>query len=130
MTGEALIMDLTDFEQGPGRETQVQPPAGVWFSYFGLDPDELPILRLINRKIQNAPPEDRPVVVHGTPNWTIEVAGSAVEKPAIIRFNRTGNNRYDYWVYEAQDPEYAHCDWILNTFVNPQHRRGRRWFII
>jgi hypothetical protein len=129
MTGEELLMDLL-MEQGPGRDTQVQPPAGAWFSYFGLDPEQLPTLRLIDRKQQNPQAEDRPVVEHGTPNWTIEVAGAAVVKPAIIRFHRTGDNRYEYWVYMPQEPEYAHCDWLLNTFVNPQHRRGRRWFII
>jgi hypothetical protein len=129
MTGEDLIMDLR-IEQGPGRDTQVQPPAGVWFSYFGLDTEELPNLQLVNRNQQNPEPEIRPVVEHGTPNWTVEVAGAAVEKPAIIRLHRTGENSYDYWVYRPQEPEYAHCDWILNTFDNPQHHRGRRWFIL
>ncbi len=129
MTGEDLIMDLR-IEQGPGRDTQVQPPAGAWFSYFDLDPEELPNLQLVNRRQQNPEPEIRPVVEHGTPNWTVEIAGAAVEKPAIIRLHRTGQNSYDYWVYRPQEPEYAHCDWILNTFENSQHHRGRRWFIL
>lgn len=129
MTGEDLIMDLT-MEQGEGRDTQVQPPAGAWFTYFDLDPDELPNLRLTNRRQQNAEPETRPIVVHGTPNWTVEVTGAAVERPAIIRFRRTGDNRYDYWVYRPQDQEYAHSNWLLDTFRNPQRRRGRRWLVI
>ena len=66
MTGEELLMDLR-LEQGPGRDTQVQPPAGAWYSYFGLDTEQLPTLRLVDRKQENAQPEDRPVVagIHG-----------------------------------------------------------------
>lgn len=129
MTDADLVMDLT-MEQGPGRDTQVQPPAGAWFAYFGIDIEELPDLRLLDRKQQNPQLETRPIVEHGTPNWTIEVTGAGVQKPAIIRFHRIGENRYEYWVYTPNEPEYSHCDWLLDTFRNPQHRRGRRWLVI
>ncbi len=128
MTGEDLIMELT-MEQGPGRETQVQPPTGVWAYYFGIDLDEPPRLRLTNRKRRSANPETRPVVEHDH-NWTVEVTGAAVNRPAIIRFHRTGANRYDYWVYEQHDAEYAACRWMLNTFRNPRRLKGRRWLVI
>jgi hypothetical protein len=128
VTGEDLIMQLT-MEQGPGRETQVQPPLGVWVSYFNIDLDHPPTLRLINKCRRNPRGENRPVVEHDH-NWTVEVMGANVPRPAIIRFHRTGKNRYEYWVYLPADPEYRSCDWILATFRNPRRSRGRRWIVI
>jgi hypothetical protein len=128
MTNEDLIMQLT-LEQGAGRETQVQPPIGVWAHYFGVDLDDPPRLRVTNRKLRRPRSETRPIVEHDH-NWTIELAGAEVNRPAIIRFRRTGVNRYDYWVYVEHDSEYEHCHWLLNTFRNPRRQRGRRWLII
>ena len=128
MTNEDLIMELT-MEQGPGRETQVQPPIGVWAHYFGVDLDDPPSLRLTNRRRRNARPETRPIVEHDH-NWTVEITGATVDRPAIIRFHRTGSNRYDYWIFKANDSEYQACRWILDTFRNPSRRRGRRWLVI
>jgi hypothetical protein len=128
MTNDDLIMELT-MEQGPGRETQVQPPIGVWAHYFGVELDAPPRLRLTNRKRRNPRPETRPVVEHDH-NWTVEITGADVARPAIIRFHRTGTNRYDYWIYDQQDTEYETCRWILNSFRNPVRQRGRRWLVI
>jgi len=128
MTGEDLIMELT-MEQGPGRITQVQPPIGVWAHYYGVDLDNPPRLRLTNRKRRNARPENRPVVEHDH-NWTVEIDAANVTRPAIIRFHRTGNNRYDYWVYARDEQEYLHCRWLLNNFRNPRHLRGRLWLVV
>ena len=128
MTNDDLIMELT-MEQGPGRETQVQPPIGVWAHYFGVDLDNPPMLRLTNRIRRNAIPENRPVVEHDH-NWTLEIRAANVNRPVIIRFHRTGNNRYDYWLYSQTDREYEHCRWLLNSFPNPHHTRGRRWLVI
>ncbi len=128
MTNEDLIMELT-MEQGLGRITQVQPPIGVWAHYFGVDLDDPSRLRLTNRKRRNTRPENRPVVEHDH-NWTVEIDAANANRPAIIRFHRTGNNRYDYWVYGQNEPEYLHCRWLLNNFRNPRHLRGRRWLVI
>lgn len=128
MTNSDLIMELT-MEQGPGRESQVQPPVGVWGYYFDVDVygDTLPELTL--RNADNGQTETRPVVEHDH-NWTVEVSGATVERPAIIRFRRTADDRYDYWVYVPDSPEYDHCRWILDTFPNPLRQRGRRWLVV
>lgn len=128
MTNQDLIMQLT-LEQGPARITQVQPPAGAWVTYFGIDLDNPPRLRLRNRGARNAPIQIRPVVEHDH-NWTVEIQGAQVMRPAIIRFHRTGNNRYDYWIYGVNQAEYSSCDWLLRTFRNPNHYRGRLWIVI
>jgi hypothetical protein len=127
---DQLIMDLT-MEQGPGRETQVQPPINIWVRYFDLDFARLPRLRLTNRRARRPQTEVRPVVEHDH-NWTVEISGADVARPAIIRMRRTDQlgRRYDYWIYRQGEREYEHCDWILENFPNPLHRRGRRWLII
>jgi hypothetical protein len=128
MTSQDLIMELT-LEQGPGRITQVQPPVGAWALYFGIDLDDPPRLRLRNRGRRNAPIQIRPVVEHDH-NWTIEIHGAQVVRPAIIRFHRTGQYSYEYWIYGSNQPEYSSCSWLLGTFQNPHHHRGRRWIVI
>lgn len=130
MTQSDLIMELT-LEQGPGRETQVQPPLGVWTIYFNVDIVDLPLqLSLMNRTLPGQQVEDRPVVLHHH-NLTIEITGAALPRPAIIRFRRTGVNAYDYWVYRPGiHPEYEHCQWVLQSFPNPHHRTGRLWLVV
>jgi hypothetical protein len=129
MTDGQLIMELT-MEQGPGRETQVQPPLDVWIRYFGISFARLPRLRFSRRtNTARTNREVRPVVEHDH-NWTIELDGAAVPRPAIIRFSRTAPQTYDYWVYTPGQKEYEHCRWILQSFENPIRRRGRRWLII
>jgi hypothetical protein len=128
MTGTDLIMELT-LEQGPARITQVQPPWGAWASYFMIDLEHLPSLRVRNRKSSSSPTQLRPVVEHDH-NWTVEINGAQVVRPAIIRFRRTGTNRYEYWIYGQNEPEFAHCRWLLNNFPNPSYTRGRKWIIL
>lgn len=130
MRGDQLIMDLT-LEQGPGRETQVQPPLNVWIRYFNINFSRLPTMMLMNRGARRVRREVRRVVEHHH-NWTVELSGAAMPRPAILRMWRTSvtGHKYDYWVYRPRDPQYAHCNWMLNTFSNPFHDRGRRWLII
>lgn len=128
MNAADLIMDLT-LEQGGGRETQVQPPLNVWTHYFNLDFDNLPELYLRNRGEAWAPPEGRPVVEHDH-NWTIEIEGAELPRPAILHMRRTGPAHFDYWVYRPDEDEFHHCDWLLNTIANPMHTKGRRWVIL
>jgi hypothetical protein len=122
-----LLMDLTQ-EQGPRRKTQVQPTTDIWALYFKVDLFKRPTLRLECRQ-RGLQPEQRPVVKHNHV-YTIEVTGADVPRPAILRFQRAGTNSYVYWVYQKQDPEYDHCDWMLNTFPNEARGVGRRWLII
>jgi hypothetical protein len=68
--------------------------------------------------------------VEHDPNWTIEVSGAEVERPAIIRFRKTGTNRYDYWIYEQGEAEHEASRWVLTTFRNPRRSRGRRWLVV
>lgn len=128
MTGDHLIMELT-MEQGPGRESQVQPPINVWTRYFEIDFAQLPRLRFTKRTGARTRQEIRPVVEHDH-NWTVELDGAVVERPAIIRFLKTGRNTFDYWIHEPNTAEYQHCRWMLATFPNPYRRRGRRWLIL
>lgn len=128
MVGDSLIMELTQ-EQGPGRETQVQPPIDVWLRFFEIDLERPPTLRCTNRRRSFPQAEARPVVEHDH-NWTVEILGAALPRPAIIRFHRSGRNRYDYWVYRPADSAYEHCRWLLTNFANPHQKRGRRWFIV
>ncbi len=64
MQAKELIMDLT-YEQGGGRESQVQPPAEVWELFFGVrvSATMLPAFRLQNKKTASDP-EQRKVVAH------------------------------------------------------------------
>lgn len=128
MTGQDLVMELTA-EQGPGRETQVQPPVDVWIAYFVIDLADPPQLNLLNARRVGAQHEMRPVVEHDH-NWTVEVSGASPPRPAIIRFSRTGLGAYTYWVFTPEDVEYGHCRWMLDTFPNPHWRRGRRWLVV
>jgi hypothetical protein len=121
--GTDLIMELT-LEQGGGRETQVQPPLDVWVRYFDLDFDNLPTYQLLNRGDAWTSSESRPVVEHDH-NWTIEIIGAELPRPAILRMRRI-----DYWVYRPDEDEYYHCNWLLSTFPNPHWRHGRQWLIV
>lgn len=128
MNGDDLIMELT-LEQGGGRETQVQPPVNVWTYYFELDFGRLPTYRVRNRSRARSRAVLRPVVEHDH-NWTIELDGAELPRPAILRMHRTAPGEFDYWVYRDDEDEYYHCDWLLNTIANPLRNRGRRWLIL
>ena len=126
---ENLIMTLT-MEQGRNRETQVQPPVNVWAYYFGLNFSALPTIQVV-RFMQPAPQAyvAHPVVEHDH-NWTIELPDVTARRPAIIRLEKKGTNRYDLWVYFGGSAEYDHCEWLLKTIANPLHTTGRKWLMI
>lgn len=127
MTGEDLILEVT-MEQGPARMTQVQPPRGAWEVYFCIDLDDPPHLTLTNR-VENVPPEVRPVVEHDHV-WTVEIPGAVYVGQTILRFHRTAPDAYDYWLYHSPQPEYHACVWLLANFNNPHHHKGRKWLVI
>jgi hypothetical protein len=125
-----LVMELT-LEQGAGRETQMQPPKGVWARYFDLDFD-VPGTTLEVRDMQAAQPayETRAVVEHDH-NWTLEIPSASLPRPAIFFAKQTGLNRYDYWVLRPHHAEYPHLEWLLANVSNPHHAgKGRKWLII
>lgn len=128
MTGDDLIMRLTQ-EQGGGRETQVQPPVNVWVAYFNLDFLDLPTYQLRSRSEAWTTPEARPVVEHDH-NWTIELLGAELPRPATLHMHRTDEFSFDYWIYRPEDDDFHHCEWMLETFHNPHHTHGRMWLII
>jgi hypothetical protein len=131
MVGDQLVMDLTG-EQGPGRETQVQPPLDAWRQYFRVDgtADELPVLRLVNTRAAGGLEAPRRVVRHHH-NLTVEIAGAVAPRPAIIRFAEIGKHRYEYAVYRPGDSEYDAYDGLLDEIENPFRTRPheRRWFV-
>jgi hypothetical protein len=130
MVGDQLVMDLTG-EQGPGRETQVQPPLDAWRQYFRVDDtaDELPVLRLVNTRAPGLEPPRRVVRHHH--NLTVEIAGAVAPRPAIIRLAEIGRHRYEYAVYRPGDSEYDAYDGLLDEIENPfrTRPRERRWFV-
>jgi hypothetical protein len=127
MKRDELLMELTG-EQGPGRESQVQPPKPVWESFFGvrLDSPVRPTFRLENMRDPDKI-EQRKVVRHHH-NLTIEVSGARIARPAIIRIQRTGIGSFAYWVYSARSKEYKHCRWLLDNFS--ERESGRSWVIV
>lgn len=120
-------MELKD-EQGPGRETQVQPPKSVWEQFFGvrLDASMRPTYRLENMDAPGSV-EQRKVVKHHH-NLTLEIQGAQPPRPAIIRMRRLGPNSFGYWVYRRPSREYGHCKWLIENFGEAGSDRG--WVII
>lgn len=125
-----LLMELT-YEQGEGRETQVQPPKGVWNNFFGLkvDLDKLPVLTLINESTHPPVEIKRPIVKHHH-NYTIEIAGADLPRPAILQMKRIGPNRYSYSVHRPTDRTYESINTLLQTIENPYWQQGRLWVMI
>jgi hypothetical protein len=127
MQQNELIMALTE-EQGPGRETQVQPPKAVWEQFFGvrLNASMRPTYRLENIETPSAV-EQRKVVKHHH-NFTLEISGATPPRPAILRLKRLGPNSFGYWVYRPPSQEYLHCKWLLDNLGQSDTDRG--WVII
>lgn len=121
-----LVMDLT-YEQGRGRETQVQPPLGVWEQFFGVSvhSSALPAFRLVNKEADSQP-EQRKVVKHHH-NLTLEIAGAKLPRPAILRMRRVDSRSFEYWVYRRWSKAYSHCNWLLDTFA--ERMPERRWMV-
>ena len=87
-----LLMELTN-EQGGGRESQVQPPKGVWETFFGIhNPStKLPTLTLINEKVIPHSKIQRKVVKHHH-TYTIEIADAGLPRPAILQMRKVGQD--------------------------------------
>jgi hypothetical protein len=120
-----LIMDITK-EQGPGRRTQVQPPAAVWEIFFGLKAGSgQPVLTL-----RSGVGVRRRKVVKHTIVRTIEIPEAAGSLPAIIEMTPTGKNAYRYRVVRPPDPDFASLDALLANVSNPLQRGKRRWLTI
>ena len=126
-----LVMDLK-LEQGPGRETQVQPEKNCWIHYFGIDPDKRtkPLLTLFNQSLTPATKWQ----FHVTPHHhisTIEIPEAKMPRPAILQMRRVARHTYDYRVLRPEDHEFAEMDRILTTVQNPlQRSQERRWIIL
>jgi hypothetical protein len=125
-----LLMELTK-EQGGGRETQVQPPKAVWESYFQIriGKAKLPTLSLINEQSQPVSVASRDVVAHHH-NYTIELPGAELPRPAILQMRRVGRNKYSYRVHRPTDSTYSSIDTLLKGVRNPLWQPGRRWIMI
>lgn len=123
-------MELT-WEQGRGREKQVQPPLEIWRRYFGVADihGTLPTYRLVNRRALDSSEPRRPAVLHDH-NLTIEIAGAVAPRPAILRLVQIARDAYEYIVYRPGMSNYAVFDSLLDEVENP-YRAGneRRWFI-
>lgn len=120
-----LVMDLT-LEQGAGRETQVQPPKGVWARFFDLDfdnPGEL------NLRDPTGTLHVRAVVFHDH-NWTIEIPEAVLPRPAILFVERLPNGEFSYDLHRPGSPQFDHLNWMLDNFENPHRSHGRRWLIV
>jgi hypothetical protein len=131
MIGDQLVMQLT-WEQGRGRETQVQPPLEVWRQFFGVGDiyaRRLPSFRLINRRAKDTEEPTRPAVLHHH-NVTIEIAGAVAPRPAIIRMVQTGRHEFEYIVYRPGMSNFVVHDALLDAIPNPfRSGQSRRWFI-
>jgi hypothetical protein len=125
-----LVMELTN-EQGGGRESQVQPPKPVWNHYFGIDVgrERAPALSLVNDSTTPALPTPRDVVAHHH-NYTIEIAGAELPRPAILQMRRIGRNAYSYHVHRPPHRAFLKMDQLLRTIPNPLRHEGRRWIIL
>lgn len=125
-----LLMELT-YEQGAGRETQVQPPKSVWEHYFGVavGKQTLPTLTLVNSTVTPNSVTIRRVVKHHH-NYTLELVGTELPRPAILEMRRTGPNRYVYYVHRPGHGAYSARDKLLDTIDNPLWASGRRWGIV
>jgi len=125
-----LLMELTH-EQGGGRETQVQPPIAVWESYFRLsrNRERLPTLSLVNESVTPPAVQSRPVVKHHH-NYTIELPGTDLPRPAILEMRRMGQNGYSYRVHRPKDLTFRRVNKLIQTLPNPLWEPGRKWVVI
>lgn len=120
-----LIMDITK-EQGSTRRTQVQPPAAVWDTFFGLKAGSgQPVLTL-----RSSAGVRRPKVVKHTIVRTVEIPEAAGSLPAILEMTPTGKNAYRYRVVRPPDPDFAAMDQLLSSVSNPLQRGKRRWLTV
>jgi hypothetical protein len=124
-----LIMELT-WEQGPGRETQVQPPKPVWENYFQVDLDgSLPLLSLTNLDVTPHSTITLAIVKHDH-NFTLEIAGAHAPRPAILELRKLSANAYGYRVHREGEKRFSQLVNLLNAVKNPLWTHGRLWRVI
>jgi hypothetical protein len=125
-----LLMELTH-EQGGDRVTQVQPPKAVWENYFRIDvaKDHLPALALVNESVYPPVEVKRPVIKHHH-NYTIELPGTELPRPAILQMRRVGPNRYSYRVHRPTHKTFPAISNTVQTVNNPLWQPGRRWVMV
>jgi hypothetical protein len=125
-----LLMVLT-YEQGGSRVTQVQPPKAVWEHYFQIKVglEKLPMLSLINESVHPLVPVKRHVIKHHH-NYTIELPGTELPRPAILQMRRIGHNKYSYRVHRPADSTFGKVNKSVQTLPNPLWEPGRRWVLV
>lgn len=125
-----LLMELTH-EQGGGRETQVQPPKGVWETFFGLysPTAKLPVLTLINETAKGKVEVKRRVVKHHH-TYTLEITDAGLPRPAVLQMRRIAHDKYAYIVHRPTDPTFVTINYLVTTLHNPFWQPGRRWVLV
>jgi hypothetical protein len=125
-----LLMELTR-EQGGNRARQVQPPKAVWQYYFGImvGRQTLPELFLINEAL-DPPTEFSFRVVKHDHNYTIEIPGAEMPRPAILQMRRIGINRFSYRVHRPAHPTFLSIKRLVESLPNPLWESGRLWVLI
>lgn len=129
-TYSTLLMELTN-EQGGGRESQVQPPKGVWETFFGLHHPaiKLPTLTLVNEKVIPNQKIERKVVKHHH-TYTIEIADAVMPRPAILQMRKIGPLKYTYIVHRPGEGKFAQVQRLIKTIHNPFWDSGRLWVLM
>lgn len=125
--GKEMAMDLT-MEQGGDRISQVQPPLTVWRQFFDIDPEETQP----EYEIQDSRTGDRyQFAVSGKDhNWTLEIPGARVSRPAIIVMRLVDSTTLIYSVYTPEDSEYDEIDGFLSeNGKKPHPLQERRQYI-
>ncbi len=129
-TYSTLLMELTH-EQGGGRVTQVQPPRAVWESYFrirvGLE--RLPVLSFVNASVHPLVEMKRYVIKHHH-NYTVELPGTELPRPAILQVRRVGRNKYTYSVHRPAHRTFVTMNKLVHSLRNPLWQSGRRWVLV
>jgi hypothetical protein len=125
-----LLMELTN-EQGGGRESQVQPPKGVWETFFGIHhpATKLPALTLINEKVIPHTKIKRNVVKHHH-TYTIEIADAGLPRPAILQMRKVDQHRYAYIVHRPGEAKFSQIQRLVKTIHNPFWDSGRLWVLV
>lgn len=122
-----LVMDLT-MEQGGNRVSQVQPPLTVWREFFDIEPEgEQP--EYIIKDVRTGDKYRFGVVGHDH-NWTIEIPGARVSRPALIVMRLESEHELKYAVYTYNDAEYDELDQFLSDNGEiPHPMQERRQYI-
>ncbi|WJI38630.1 MULTISPECIES: phospholipase D family protein [Mesorhizobium] len=123
-----LIMELT-FEQGGGRAKQVQPPKAVWEEYFQIDLAKYQSVNIFLTDENSNIKYKRPVIKHDH-NYTIEIAGAELPRPAILQVRKIASKQFRYSVHRPQDKTFSGLRKLLDEIDNPMRTSGRKWLLI